>query len=147
MHNGLAISPSLLPIKYLKPPSLCLNLSDIIIWSTVTKYKLLGCLDLWNYFLLILILSNFSVFSLIFILSKNKTHLFCNDSFLCWISCWCFFSLILFDLVFFFFRQVFTSIPWLFLYCFFIFWIIFSSFFFRISFFWFCKISFLLNQQ
>ena len=50
-----------------------------------------GCLDFSNSFLLSLKLSHFSVFSPILILSKNKTHLFCNASFLYWISCWYFF--------------------------------------------------------
>ena len=40
-----------------------------------------------KFFFVSLILSNFSVFLLILILSKNKTHLFCNASFLYWISC------------------------------------------------------------
>ena len=34
IQNGLTISSSLQSIKYLKPSSLCLNLSDITIWST-----------------------------------------------------------------------------------------------------------------
>ena len=96
-------------------------LSDITIWSRFTKSKLAGCLDLWNSFLITTILSNFSVFSLILILSKNKTHSFCNASFLYWINCWylsLWFSLIL---LFFFFRQVFVSILWLLFYCFFVF--------------------------
>ena len=54
----------------------------------VINTKLVRCLDLWNPFLLTLTLSNFSLFSLILILSKNKTHLFCNASFLYWISYW-----------------------------------------------------------
>ena len=46
-----------------------------------TNIKSIGSLDLKNSFLASLILSNFSVFSLILILSKNKTHLFCNAFF------------------------------------------------------------------
>ena len=113
-------------------------MSDITIWFTFIKSKSIGCLDLWNSFLLTLILSNFSVFSLILILSKNKTHLFCNASFLYWISCWYLFlwySLILsfssFDK---FLYQFFD-----FFYCFFVFWIILGRFFFRISFFYFLQ--------
>ena len=88
MHNGLTISSSLQPIKYLKLQSLYLNLSGTTIWPVVSQCKPISCLDLWNYFLLTLILSNFSVFSLILILRKNKTHSFCNASFLYWISYW-----------------------------------------------------------
>ena len=113
---------------------------------TFTDFKSIDCLDSWNSNLLTLILLNFSVFSLSFILSKNSAHLFCKASFLCWISCWYRFFLILFNLFFFFLWQVFVSLPWLFFYCFFVLWIILSSFFFRISFFAFCKISCLLNQ-
>ena len=79
IHNGLTISPSLWPIKYLKPSSLCLN------WFT--KSKLTGCLDLWNYFLSSLlfyqVLASFHSF-----LYWDKSYLFYNASFLYWISCW-----------------------------------------------------------
>ena len=88
IHNGLTISPSLYSINYLKPSLLCLNLSDTTIWFTFTEPMSTGCLDLWNSFLLTLRLSNFNVFSLILILSQNKTYLFSNPSFLYWISCW-----------------------------------------------------------
>ena len=88
IHNGLTISPSLYSINYLKPSLLCLNLSDTTIWFTFTESMSTGCLDLWNSFLLTLRLSNFNVFSLILILSQNKTYLFSNASLLCWISCW-----------------------------------------------------------
>ena len=88
IHNGLTISPSLYSINYLKPSLLCLNLSDTTIWFTFTESMSTGCLDLWNSFLLTLRLSNFNVFSLILILSQNKTYLFSNASFLYWISCW-----------------------------------------------------------
>ena len=33
-------------MKYLKPSSLCLTLSDINVFSTFTKFKPIGCLDL-----------------------------------------------------------------------------------------------------
>ena len=52
MHNGSTISPSLKPMEYLKPSSLCLNLSDTTIWSSFIKSKSIGYLDLWNTFLL-----------------------------------------------------------------------------------------------
>ena len=42
-----------------------------------------------EFYLVTLVLSNFSIFSLIFILSKSKAHLFYNASFLYWISCAC----------------------------------------------------------
>ena len=75
IHNGLIIWPSLWPIKYLKPSSLCLNLSATTIWSVFIKFKSIAYLDLWNSFLLSLILSSFSVFLLILIiLRKNKTY-------------------------------------------------------------------------
>ena len=63
---------SLKPIKNLKPPSLWLNLSGTTIWSTFTKSKSIGCLDLWNSFSLTLTLSNVCVFSVIL--------LYCTDS-------------------------------------------------------------------
>ena len=97
-----------------------------------TKSKSIGCLDLWNSFLLTLILSNCKCLFTHSYTEQKKVHiyfvmlLFCTelvaDSFL-------------FNLVFFFFWQVFVSILWLFFYCFFVLWIILSSFFFRISFF------------
>ena len=43
MHKGLMILSSLQPIKYLKPSSLCLNLSDITILFMSTKFKSIGC--------------------------------------------------------------------------------------------------------
>ena len=83
IHNGLTISPFLWPIKYLKPSSLCLNLSDTNILSILTKLKSIGCLDLWNSFLLSIILLNFSVFSVIFYTKKKtKNNLFFNDFFI-----------------------------------------------------------------
>ena len=123
----------------MKPSSLCLNLSDITIWSTFIKSKLIGYLDLWNSFLLTTILSNFSVFSLILILNKNKTHVFCNAFLLYWIRSWYLFLWYSLILSFFFFRLVFVSIFLLLFYCFFVFKIIFSSFFFRKSFFYFLQ--------
>ena len=85
-------------------------------------------------FLLTLILSSFSVSSVILIPSKNKINLSCNTSFFVLNKLLIYFSLIPFNLIFFFFWQIFVSISWLFLYCFLVFWIILSSFFFRISF-------------
>ena len=99
IHNGLTISPCLKPIKCLKSSSLCLNLSDTTILSTFIKSELIGYLDLWNSFLLTLILSSFSAFSPILILRKTTTHLICSNSFLYWISCrylFLWYSLILF---------------------------------------------------
>ena len=60
-------------MKYLKPSSLCLNLSDVTMCSVFTEIKLIGCLDLWNSFLLTQILSNFSVFSAISYIKKKQT--------------------------------------------------------------------------
>ena len=96
----------------------------IIMLQFVRDYYLIyvysiGCLDLWNSFLLTLTFSNFSVFSLILIILKKLiyfvTLLFLLNQLL--IS----FPLILFNLVFFFFWQVFVSVFWLFFYCFFVF--------------------------
>ena len=70
-------------MKYLKPFSLCLNLSDTTILLVFTESKSISCLDLLNYFLLILILLNFNVFSLITILDTDKIiYLFFIASFL-----------------------------------------------------------------
>ena len=67
----LTISPSWEPIKYLEP--LLLNLSDTAIWSMFTNTKSIGSLDMWNCFLLTLILLNFSVFfSHVLYYAKNK---------------------------------------------------------------------------
>ena len=80
-----------------------LNLSDTTISSAFIKFKSIGCLDLWNSFLLTLILSNFNVKdthshteqkpnSFIFVML-----LFCTESVAD------IFSLVLFNLVFYFF--------------------------------------------
>ena len=104
---------------------------DITIWSAFTKSKLTCCIDLWNSFSLTTKISSFSVFLLILILSKSKTYLFCNVSFLCWINCWYLFL--------WYTSVLFFSSPDKFLYRyfydFFVFKIIHSSFFFRIFFF------------
>ena len=72
--------------------------------------------------------------SLFILRKKTKSHLFFSASFLYWSSSWYFFSLILFNLVFFFLWQVFITLSWLFFYSFFVLFIILSSFFFRIFF-------------
>ena len=59
-------------MKYLKPSSLCLNLSDTTILSVIIESMSIACLDLLNSFLLILILLNFNVFSLIIILHADS---------------------------------------------------------------------------
>ena len=123
-------------VKYLKLSPLCLNLSDISIWSTFTNIKSIGCLDLWNSFLLSLILSNFSVFSLIFYIKNKKLLL---TPFLILNQFLILFSLVLFNFVFFFLWQVFIMLPWLFFHSFFVLCIILSSFFFKISFFCFLQ--------
>ena len=69
MHKDLMTLSSWYPIKYLKPSSVCLNLSDITVLFISTKFKSIGCLDLWNSLLSILISSNFKD---IFMLSKIK---------------------------------------------------------------------------
>ena len=52
-------------------------LSDTTIWFTITDINSIGSLDLWNFFLLSLILLNFSVFSFIlYIKEKTKTYYF-----------------------------------------------------------------------
>ena len=67
----LTISPSWEPIKYLEP--LLLNLPDTAIWSMFTNIKSIGSLDMWNCFLLTLILLNFSVFfSQVLYYAKNE---------------------------------------------------------------------------
>ena len=78
--------------------SLWLNLSDITIWSTFSDIKSIGSLDLWNSFLLSVILLNFSVFFTHSVIRKNfkkklrkKNCLFFNVSFLYWTSSWYFF--------------------------------------------------------
>ena len=45
MHKVLIILSSLEPIKYLKPSSLCLNLSDVTILFMSAKFKSIGCLE------------------------------------------------------------------------------------------------------
>ena len=45
MPKGLIILSSVQAIKYLKPLSLCLNLSDITILSIYTKFKAIGFLE------------------------------------------------------------------------------------------------------
>ena len=71
MHNGLIVSPFKYPIKYLKLSSLCLNLWDTTILSESTDNKSIGSLELWNLFLLSIILLNFNVFSLIIYIEKK----------------------------------------------------------------------------
>ena len=114
-------------------------------WSTFINSKLIGSLDLWNSFLLTITLSKFSVFSLILILSKNKTHLFWDTSFLYWTSCCC--LCLWYSLILFFFWQNFVLIFFIFhllLLCF----VNILSSIFSIEYLSFalCKISFLLNQ-
>ena len=108
-------------------------------WSTFTEKESIDSLDLWKKILLSLILLNFSVFSLTFyIKEKTKiiyflTLLFYTEPILD------IFSLVLFNLVFFFLWQVFITLSWLFFYSFFVLFIILSSFFFRMFFFCFLQ--------
>ena len=112
------------------PSLLFLNLSD-----TITDIKSNGSLELWNSFLLSLIFLNFSVFWLILISRKKQkivyflALLFYTETILD------IFFFGIFNLVFFFFWQVFKTISWLFFYSYFVLCIILSSFFFRIFFF------------
>ena len=55
MHNGLTYLSS-------RPSLLSLNLSDTTIWSTFADNKSIASLDLWNSFLLSIILLSCSVF-------------------------------------------------------------------------------------
>ena len=55
---------------------LCLNLSDITIFPLSTKVNAIAFLEAWNYFLLIIALPNFSVFSFIFMLYTKLMLLF-----------------------------------------------------------------------
>ena len=75
MHNGLIIPPFWLPIKYLEPLSLSLNLPDTTIWSKSTENKSIGSLDLWNYFVLSLIMLNFSIFFIHLFVTENKNFI------------------------------------------------------------------------
>ena len=111
---------------------LCLHLSDTTIWYTFTENKSIGLLDVWNSFLLSIILLNFNVFLLIFILRKKQKLvyflmlLFYTEPFLDIVF------LIVFNFIFLLLWQVLISLSCLFLYSFLVWFILLSNFFFRI---------------